>query len=139
MYLQIGTQLPVPLFQQDNSSIFGCTPSVECDPQYGTLAAGVVSIYAVDPTSRTVGLCSGHQLSQSILILAPLPPAIIPNLLTTFKAVILNHCLPGNIDNSFCVLQDLLSTHQGVTDTCSQQITASEVRDKDQYLAPCDH
>ncbi|EIE26769.1 hypothetical protein COCSUDRAFT_59280 [Coccomyxa subellipsoidea C-169] len=56
--LPIGTQLPVPLFQQNGSSIFGCTPSVECGPQYKSLAAGVVTIYAVDPMSKTVGLCT---------------------------------------------------------------------------------
>ena len=37
-----------------------CTPSIVCEPKYEHLAAGVISIYAVDPQSRTVGLCSGE-------------------------------------------------------------------------------
>lgn len=57
--LPVGTQLPVDLFQQNSTSLFACTPSIECEPQYTQLADGVVAIYAVDPTSRTVGLCSG--------------------------------------------------------------------------------
>ena len=37
-----------------------CTPSIVCEPRYEHLAAGVVSIYAVDPQSHTIGLCSGE-------------------------------------------------------------------------------
>ena len=51
--------LPVHLIQQNSSSLMQCTPSIECEPQYEHLAAGVVAIYAVDPRSRTVSLCSG--------------------------------------------------------------------------------
>jgi hypothetical protein len=51
--------LPVHLFQQNSSSLMQCTPSIECQPQYEHLASGVVSIYAVDPKSKTIGLCSG--------------------------------------------------------------------------------
>ncbi|BDA40579.1 probable protease 1 at N-terminal half [Coccomyxa sp. Obi] len=57
--LPIGTQLPVLGFQQNRSSVYACTPSLECAPQYAKLGAGVVAIYAVDPTSKSVGLCSG--------------------------------------------------------------------------------
>lgn len=57
--LQVGTQLPVNLIQQNSTSLFACTPSIECEPQYAHLADGVVAIYAVDPTSKTVGLCTG--------------------------------------------------------------------------------
>ena len=37
-----------------------CTPSIQCQPKYERLAAGVISIYAVDPQSHTIGLCSGE-------------------------------------------------------------------------------
>ncbi|CAL8467108.1 g6644 [Coccomyxa elongata] len=57
--LPIGTHLPVQELQQNRSSVFACTPSLECAPQYAKLGAGVVDIYAVDPASRTIGLCSG--------------------------------------------------------------------------------
>ncbi|BDA50484.1 probable lysyl endopeptidase [Coccomyxa sp. Obi] len=57
--LPVGTQLPVDLIQQNSTSLFACTPSIECMPQYAHLADGIVAIYAVDPTSRTVGLCTG--------------------------------------------------------------------------------
>ena len=56
---QVGTHLPVYLMQQNTSAVAPCTPSVRCDPQYATVAAGVVAIYVVDIATRTVGLCSG--------------------------------------------------------------------------------
>ena len=37
-----------------------CTPSIVCEPKYEHLAAGVISIYAIDPQSHTIGLCSGE-------------------------------------------------------------------------------
>ncbi|CAK0735575.1 hypothetical protein CVIRNUC_000603 [Coccomyxa viridis] len=55
----LGTLLPVHLMQQNRSSLMQCTPSIVCEPRYEHLAAGVVSIYAVDPQSHTIGLCSG--------------------------------------------------------------------------------
>ena len=55
----MGTKLPVRLLQQNSSSLMRCTPSIECEPQYKHLAAGVVAVYAVDPDSHTVSLCSG--------------------------------------------------------------------------------
>lgn len=61
VWLQVGTQLPVDLFQQNYTSLFACTPSIECEPQYAHLADGIVAIYAVDPTSKTVGLCTGEK------------------------------------------------------------------------------
>ena len=46
-----------------------CTPSIECQPKYEHLAAGVVSIYAVDPQTHTIGLCSGeHALPCTAVI-----------------------------------------------------------------------
>ena len=60
--VQVGTMLPVHLIQQNSSSLMRCTPSIECQPQYEHLAAGVVAVYAVDPRSHTVSLCSGVRL-----------------------------------------------------------------------------
>lgn len=64
--VQVGTELPVHLIQQNSSSLMQCTPSIECQPQYEHLAAAVVAIYAVDPESHTVSLCSGVCPSDSV-------------------------------------------------------------------------
>ena len=85
--LQVGTQLPVNTFQQNSTSLFACTPSIECEPQYAHLADGIVAIYAVDPTSKTVGLCTG-EISFSCRALPQYPRCQQPLKLLLFHGVV---------------------------------------------------
>ncbi len=103
--------LPVHLIQQNSSSLMQCTPSIECQPQYEHLAAGVVAIYAVDPRARTVSLCSGAPTFGS----ASHPWQLLPQSRSIYETTFPRR---GFI-RIYCTACDPVSEHDCACDHCS--------------------
>ena len=68
-----GTQFDTTIFQQTSDATTPCTPSVECDPRFSEVRAGIVSVYAINMRIRALGLCTGARC-QSPLFFLSLPP-----------------------------------------------------------------
>ena len=69
-----------------------CTPSIVCEPKYEHLAAGVISIYAVDPQSHTIGLCSGESAPPCTATWQHLTPLLMKVLMHSALQLPVLHC-----------------------------------------------